>query len=110
MAACGCARAARWGARLVPFLVAMASIAAVVDGSALPVNTISSLALGWGVAAGVHAESESPNATAMIARTTAERSTAPAVKIHALRIGCFDIPRIMEVSPGRPRLVITPDG
>jgi uncharacterized protein (TIRG00374 family) len=46
--------------RLVQFLVAMASIAAVVNGSALPVNTISSLALGWGVAAGLHLVVGSP--------------------------------------------------
>jgi glycosyltransferase 2 family protein len=46
--------------RLVSFLVALASIAAVVDGSALPVNTISSLALGWGVAAGLHLAAGSP--------------------------------------------------
>jgi uncharacterized membrane protein YbhN (UPF0104 family)/tRNA A-37 threonylcarbamoyl transferase component Bud32 len=46
--------------RLVSLLVAMASIAAVVDGSALPVNTISSLALGWGVAAGLHLAVGSP--------------------------------------------------
>ena len=46
--------------RLVSFLVALASIAAVVDGSALPVNTISSLALGWGVAAGLHLAVGSP--------------------------------------------------
>jgi glycosyltransferase 2 family protein len=46
--------------RLVSLLVAMASIAAVIDGSALPVNTISSLALGWGVAAGLHLAVGSP--------------------------------------------------
>ncbi len=46
--------------RLVSFLVALASIAAIVDGSALPVNTISSLALGWGVAAGLHLVVGSP--------------------------------------------------
>jgi hypothetical protein len=34
--------------RLVSFLVVMASIAAVVGGSALPVNAVSSLVLGWG--------------------------------------------------------------
>ena len=46
--------------RLVSLLVAMASIAAVIDGSALPVNTVSSLALGWGVAAGLHLAVGSP--------------------------------------------------
>ena len=40
--------------RLVSLLVVMASIAAVVGGSALPVNAVSSLVLGWGVAAGLH--------------------------------------------------------
>ena len=46
--------------RLVASLVALASIAAVVDGSALPVNTVSSLAIGWGVAAGLHLAAGSP--------------------------------------------------
>lgn len=34
--------------RLVSLLVTLASVAVVVDGSALPVNTLSSLAIGWG--------------------------------------------------------------
>jgi glycosyltransferase 2 family protein len=38
----------------------MASIAAVIDGVALPVNTVSSLVLGWGVAAGLHLAVGSP--------------------------------------------------
>jgi len=46
--------------RLVAFLVTVAAIAAVVGGSALPVNTISSLVLGWGVAAGLHLVVGSP--------------------------------------------------
>jgi uncharacterized protein (TIRG00374 family) len=46
--------------RLVALLVGLASLAAVVDGTALPVNTISSLALGWGVAAGLHLVTGSP--------------------------------------------------
>jgi len=46
--------------RLVASLVTLASIAAVVTGSALPVNTISSLAIGWGVAAGLHLAAGSP--------------------------------------------------
>jgi len=46
--------------RLVGSLVALGSIAAVVSGSALPVNTISSLAIGWGVAAGLHLAVGSP--------------------------------------------------
>ena len=46
--------------RLAALLVAMASIAAVIDGVALPVNTVSSLVLGWGVAAGLHLAVGSP--------------------------------------------------
>jgi glycosyltransferase 2 family protein len=46
--------------RLVASLVTLASIAAVVSGSALPVNTISSLAIGWGVAAALHLAVGSP--------------------------------------------------
>jgi uncharacterized protein (TIRG00374 family) len=46
--------------RLVALLIGLASLAAVVDGTALPVNTISSLALGWGVAAGLHLVTGSP--------------------------------------------------
>jgi uncharacterized protein (TIRG00374 family) len=46
--------------RVVSLLVTMASIAAVVGGSALPVNAISSLALGWAVAAGLHLAVGSP--------------------------------------------------
>ena len=46
--------------RLVASLVALASVAAVIDGSALPVNTVSSLAIGWGVAAGLHLAAGSP--------------------------------------------------
>ena len=46
--------------RLVASLVTLASVAAVVNGSALPVNTVSSLAIGWGVAAGLHLAAGSP--------------------------------------------------
>src|SRR5580704_5567723 len=46
--------------RTVSFLVAVAVIAAVADGSALPVNAISSLLIGWGVAAAVHLAFGSP--------------------------------------------------
>jgi len=46
--------------RLVASLVTLASVAAVVNGSALPVNTISSLAIGWGVAAALHLAAGSP--------------------------------------------------
>jgi uncharacterized protein (TIRG00374 family) len=40
--------------RLASFLVILGSLAAVTGGSALPVNALSSLLLGWGVAAGLH--------------------------------------------------------
>jgi len=46
--------------RLVASLVTLASVAAVVTGSALPVNTVSSLAIGWGVAAAIHLAAGSP--------------------------------------------------
>ena len=46
--------------RLVSLLVAVAVLAAVCGGHALPVNAISSVALGWGVAAGLHLAVGSP--------------------------------------------------
>jgi uncharacterized membrane protein YbhN (UPF0104 family) len=46
--------------RLVSFLVAIAALAAVSGGYALPVNAVSSLALGWGVAAALHLAVGSP--------------------------------------------------
>jgi uncharacterized membrane protein YbhN (UPF0104 family) len=46
--------------RTVSFLVLVAAFAAVVDGSALPVNAVSSLAIGWGVAALLHLAAGSP--------------------------------------------------
>ena len=46
--------------RLVWFLVALAVLAAVCGGTALPVNAVSSMALGWGVAAGLHLAVGSP--------------------------------------------------
>ncbi len=46
--------------RLVSFLIAVAPIAAVVGGLALPVNAVSSIAIGWGVAAGLHLAVGSP--------------------------------------------------
>jgi len=46
--------------RTVSFLVAVAVVAAVAGGSALPVNAISSLLIGWGVAAAVHLAFGSP--------------------------------------------------
>jgi uncharacterized protein (TIRG00374 family) len=46
--------------RLVSFLIAFAAIAGVVDGLALPVNAVASIAIGWGVAAGLHLAVGSP--------------------------------------------------
>jgi uncharacterized protein (TIRG00374 family) len=46
--------------RAVSFLVALAVLAAISGGEALPVNAISSVALGWGVAAGLHLAVGSP--------------------------------------------------
>jgi uncharacterized protein (TIRG00374 family) len=46
--------------RAVSFLVAMAVLASVCGGQALPVNALSSVALGWGVAAGLHLAVGSP--------------------------------------------------
>jgi hypothetical protein len=40
--------------RLVSFLVGLAVLAAICGGEALPVNAISSVALGWGIAAALH--------------------------------------------------------
>jgi glycosyltransferase 2 family protein len=46
--------------RLVSVLIALAVLAAVCDGQALPVNAVSSMALGWGVAAALHLAVGSP--------------------------------------------------
>ncbi|MGH3150207.1 MAG: lysylphosphatidylglycerol synthase domain-containing protein [Streptosporangiaceae bacterium] len=46
--------------RLMSFLIAFAALAAVVGGFALPVNAISSIVIGWGVAAGLHLAVGSP--------------------------------------------------
>jgi uncharacterized membrane protein YbhN (UPF0104 family) len=46
--------------RLVSFLIAVAVVASVVDGSALPVNAVSSVAIGWGIAAALHLALGSP--------------------------------------------------
>jgi hypothetical protein len=46
--------------RLVSFLIAAATIAAVVGGLALPVNAVSSIAIGWGIAAALHLAVGSP--------------------------------------------------
>ncbi|HTQ93835.1 MAG TPA: flippase-like domain-containing protein [Streptosporangiaceae bacterium] len=46
--------------RLVWFLVAVAVLAGICGGAALPVNAISSVALGWGIAAALHLAVGSP--------------------------------------------------
>jgi uncharacterized protein (TIRG00374 family) len=46
--------------RLVSLLVGLAVLAAICVGEALPVNTISSVALGWGIAAALHLVVGSP--------------------------------------------------
>jgi uncharacterized membrane protein YbhN (UPF0104 family) len=46
--------------RTVSFLIAVAVVASVVDGSALPVNAVSSVAIGWGIAAALHLALGSP--------------------------------------------------
>ena len=46
--------------RAVSLLVALAVLAGVCGGQALPVNAISSVALGWGIAAGLHLAVGSP--------------------------------------------------
>jgi hypothetical protein len=46
--------------RLVSFLVGLAVLAAICGGEALPVNAISSVALGWGIVAAVHLVMGSP--------------------------------------------------
>ena len=46
--------------RLVRFLVLAAVLAGVCGGAALPVNAVSSMAVGWGIAAGLHLVVGSP--------------------------------------------------
>jgi glycosyltransferase 2 family protein len=57
--------------RLVWFLVAVAVLAAVCGGHALPVNAVSSVVLGWGVAAGLHLAVGSPLGLPSAAEVTA---------------------------------------
>ncbi len=57
--------------RLVWFLVAVAVLTAVSGGYALPVNAVSSMALGWGVAAGLHLAVGSPLGLPSAAEVTA---------------------------------------
>jgi hypothetical protein len=46
--------------RLASLLVAAATVAAVAGGSAVPVNAVSSIAIGWGIAAALHLALGSP--------------------------------------------------
>jgi uncharacterized membrane protein YbhN (UPF0104 family) len=57
--------------RLVSFLVAVAALAAVCGGYALPVNAVSSLVLGWGIAAALHLAVGSPLGLPSTAEVTA---------------------------------------
>src|SRR3984957_13122261 len=57
--------------RLVSFLVAVAALAAVCGGYALPVNAVSSLVLGWGMAAALHLAVGSPLGLPSTAEVTA---------------------------------------
>jgi glycosyltransferase 2 family protein len=57
--------------RLVSFLVAVAALAAVSGGYALPVNAVSSLVLGWGLAAALHLAVGSPLGLPSTAEVTA---------------------------------------
>jgi uncharacterized protein (TIRG00374 family) len=57
--------------RLVWFLIAVGVLTAVASGHALPVNAISSMAIGWGVAAGLHLAVGSPLGLPSAAEVTA---------------------------------------
>jgi len=57
--------------RLVWFLIAVALLTAVSGGYALPVNAVSSMALGWGVAAALHLAVGSPLGLPSAAEVTA---------------------------------------
>lgn len=46
--------------RLVLLLITVAVVTSIVDGSALPVNAVSSVAIGWGIAAALHLALGSP--------------------------------------------------
>jgi hypothetical protein len=57
--------------RLVWFLIAVGVLTAVSGGHALPVNALSSMAIGWGVAAGLHLAVGSPLGLPSAAEVTA---------------------------------------
>jgi glycosyltransferase 2 family protein len=56
--------------RLVGSLIALAALAAIVDGYGLPVNVIASVALGWGIAAACHLVTGSPDGLPSAAEVT----------------------------------------
>jgi glycosyltransferase 2 family protein len=56
--------------RVVGLLIALASLAAVVDGYGLPVNVIAAVALGWGMAAACHLVVGSPDGLLSAAEVT----------------------------------------
>ena len=56
--------------RLVSVLIGLAVLAAICGGQALPVNAISSIALGWGVAAALHLAVGSPRGLPSAAEIT----------------------------------------
>ena len=57
--------------RLAWFLIAVAVLTAVSGGHALPVNAVSSMAIGWGVAAGLHLAVGSPLGLSSASEVTA---------------------------------------
>ena len=57
--------------RLAWFLIAVAVLTAVCGGHALPVNAVSSMAIGWGVAAGLHLAVGSPLGLSSASEVTA---------------------------------------
>jgi uncharacterized protein (TIRG00374 family) len=74
--------------RLVSFLIAVAVLAGVCGGEALPVNAISSVALGWGVAAALHLAVGSPlglRSAAEIAKWIADLKVAVTNIVRAPR-------------------------
>jgi len=71
--------------RLVLLLLTLAVLAGICGGAALPVNAISSVALGWGVAAGLHLAVGSPLGLPSAAEITAW--------ITDLRVSVADIAR-----------------
>ncbi len=63
--------------RLVSFLISVAVIAAIIDGAALPVNAVSSILIGWGIAAGLHLAVGSP-----LGLPSADEVAAGAADLH----------------------------